>query len=197
MVKRILIFAMTFAIALGGATALVVARTKPVEAAAKPSAVDTTATPRDSAAAHDSVAAADSMKSAKDTTAATPARAAAMPARDTTRAPSAALTAAIRAVPRDSLKPLAVAPPVMPVAAAPAQTGPVTPLLAGGRLSKIFGAMSARDAAKVLEQMDDADVKQILARLNDKKAAEILALLPAARAAIISKAALTNPGTAK
>jgi hypothetical protein len=183
MVKRILIFALTFAIALGGATALVVARTKPVPSAPKAAIADTAVVPRDSSASHDSVAATDSAKIAQDTT--TPARAAAMPAKP------------LPVAPRDSAKPLPVVPAGIPVVGAASPAGPVTPLLAGGRLSKIFGAMSPRDAAKVLEQMDDADVKQILARLNDKKAAEILALLPAARAALISKAALTNPGTIK
>jgi hypothetical protein len=193
MVKRILIFALTFAIALGGATAFVVARTKPAAPAAKVAA-DSASAPHDSTASHDSVAATDSAKLAKDTTA--PARAAAMPGRDSVRVPAVA-AAAVRTAPLDSAKPLPVAPAVIPVAGAASPAGPVTPLLAGGRLSKIFGAMSARDAAKVLEQMEDADVKQILARLNDKKAAEILALLPAARAALISKAALTTPGTSK
>jgi hypothetical protein len=169
MVKRILIFAITFAIALGGATSVVVMRAKPDAPAAKPATLDSIAKPAgtDSAVTMDTIAASDSAKTVKDSTPV--ARAAAAPVRDSVR----------------------------PVATAAQPLAPVTSMLAGGRLSKIFGAMSARDAAKVLDQMDDADIKEILGRLNDKKAAEILALLPTARAATISKAALTIPGINK
>ncbi len=196
MVKRILIFAITFAIALGGATTVVVMRAKADASAAKPATPDSTAKPAgaDSAAAGDSITVSDSAKTVKDSTPV--AGAAAAPARDSVR-PVAGRTLVNSPV-RDSVKPLAPSATVpVPIATAAQPLAPVTSLLASGRLSKIFSAMSARDAAKVLEQMDDADVKEILGRLNDKKAAEILALLPAARAATISKAALSNPGTNK
>jgi hypothetical protein len=59
-----------------------------------------------------------------------------------------------------------------------------------GRIAKIFAAMSAKDAARVLQQMDDADIQTVLAGLNDKQAAAILAGFPVDRAAAISKAAI-------
>jgi hypothetical protein len=61
---------------------------------------------------------------------------------------------------------------------------------APGRISKIFAAMSARDASRVLEQLEDSDVQAVLAGLNDKQAAAILSGFPPARAAAISRAAL-------
>jgi hypothetical protein len=192
MLKRILFFVLAFGVALGGATGLVVMRAKRAAGAAKPAVADSVHT----GAGHDSSAAADS--SAKRAVASggrdsTPAvLAAALPPRDSVRPVANKLMQA-----SDSIVPPAPTAPAAPAAARPAQIAPVTAILAGGRLSKIFGAMAARDAAKVLEQMDDADIKEILGRLNDKKAAEILALIPAPRAAIISKAVLATPGPVK
>jgi hypothetical protein len=62
------------------------------------------------------------------------------------------------------------------------------------RLAKIFAAMSAKDAAKVMEQMPDADVRSILALMSDRSAAAVLAQFPAARAATITKGASKAPG---
>jgi flagellar motility protein MotE (MotC chaperone) len=62
----------------------------------------------------------------------------------------------------------------------------------GGRISKIFTAMPAKQAAKVLEQMADGDVVVILGSVTDRKAAEILSLLPPQRAATVSKLVLAN-----
>jgi hypothetical protein len=75
-------------------------------------------------------------------------------------------------------------PPTASVAAKPEDV--VTPK----RISKIFAAMPARDAAKVLVQMDDADVHLILDALGEKQAAAILQNFPAERAATISKNAI-------
>lgn len=58
------------------------------------------------------------------------------------------------------------------------------------KMGKIFGAMPAKDAAKVLEQLSDSEVHDILRALTDKQAAGILQFLPPARAASISKLAL-------
>lgn len=58
------------------------------------------------------------------------------------------------------------------------------------KMGKIFGAMPAKDAARVLEQLSDTEVHDILRALSDKQAAGILQFLPAARAAAISKLAL-------
>lgn len=59
-----------------------------------------------------------------------------------------------------------------------------------GRIAKIFGAMSAKDAARVLQQLDDADVQTVLGGLNDRQAAAILAGFPPERAAAISRAVM-------
>ena len=61
-----------------------------------------------------------------------------------------------------------------------------------GRISKIFAAMSPKDASRVLEQLEDSDVQTVLVGLNDKQAAAILSGFPPARAAAISRAALRN-----
>ena len=66
---------------------------------------------------------------------------------------------------------------------------------APGRIAKIFGAMAAKDAARVLQQMDDADVQIVLFGLNDRQAAAILAGFPPARAAAISRATFRKNGT--
>jgi hypothetical protein len=191
MLKRILFFVLAFGVALGGATGLVVMRAKRAAAAAKPAMPDSMHTGTD----HDSSAADSSAKRAlaatgKDSTPVV--LAAALPPRDSVRPVANKITQA-----SDSIIQPAPTTPAAPAAARPVAVAPVTAILAGGRLSKIFGAMAARDAAKVLEQMDDADIKEILGRLNDKKAAEILALIPAPRAALISKAALATPGPIK
>jgi hypothetical protein len=65
-----------------------------------------------------------------------------------------------------------------------------TATAAAGRIAKIFAAMSAKDAARVLLQLDDADIQTVLAGLNDKQAAAILAGFPPERAAAISRAAI-------
>jgi hypothetical protein len=195
MLKRILFFVLAFGMALGGATGLVVVRAKHSAAAVKTTAPDSahTGTGRDSSTAPDSSAKRALAIAAKDTTPVV--LAAALPPHDSVRTVANKLTQGPDSV--VAAAPAAPIVPAAPAAARPAQIAPVTAILAGGRLSKIFGAMAARDAAKVLEQMDDADIKEILGRLNDKKAAEILALIPAPRAAIISKAALAAPGPVK
>jgi MgtE intracellular N domain len=66
----------------------------------------------------------------------------------------------------------------------------ITPAPGSDKMGKIFGAMPAKDAAKVLEQLTDAEVHDILRVLSDKQAAGIMQFLPPARAASISKLAL-------
>jgi hypothetical protein len=63
------------------------------------------------------------------------------------------------------------------------------------RLAKIFTAMSAKDAAKVMEQMPDSDVRTILGLMNDKTAAAILTQFPPQRAAVITKGSARSTGT--
>ena len=86
----------------------------------------------------------------------------------------------------------------------PASAAPTTPTVtkaatvdsthavpqAPGRIAKIFAAMSAKDAARVLLQLDDADVQTVLSGLNDRQAAAILSGFPPERAAAISRAAI-------
>ena len=58
------------------------------------------------------------------------------------------------------------------------------------RLAKYFGAMPAKDAAKILEQMDDRDVQTILSFVGDRQAGAILGNMPPTRAASIGRASL-------
>ncbi len=79
----------------------------------------------------------------------------------------------------------AVVPP-KPIPGAKADT----PSTGTVKLGKIFGAMPARDAAKVLEQLNDTEVHEILATLPAKLAGGIMQHLPPARAAAVSKLAM-------
>lgn len=69
-------------------------------------------------------------------------------------------------------------------------TGSVAPTPGQDKLGRIFAAMPAKEAARVLEQLSDADVHEILGSLSDKQAAGIMQFLPSPRAASISKLAL-------
>lgn len=62
------------------------------------------------------------------------------------------------------------------------------------RLAKIFGAMKAPDAAKVLQNLEDEEVGAILSHLTDRKAAEILGNFEPARAAALSRIVLGSSG---
>lgn len=62
--------------------------------------------------------------------------------------------------------------------------------LIGRRLAQVFGAMQAKDAARVLEQMNDTDVRAILGSLSGKQQAVILGSFPTQRAAAILQATL-------
>jgi hypothetical protein len=55
------------------------------------------------------------------------------------------------------------------------------------RVAKIFTAMDAKAAAKILEQMSDNDVHIILGYVGAKQAAQILTALPPERVAKLSK----------
>ncbi len=74
--------------------------------------------------------------------------------------------------------------------------GVVADTVVSRRLAQVFGAMQAKDAARVLEQMDDADVRTILASLNNKQQAAILEAFPTERAATIARATLRSRGGA-
>jgi len=62
------------------------------------------------------------------------------------------------------------------------------------RMAKIFGAMKAPDAAKVLQNLDDLEVRAILSFLSNRKAAEILGNFEPERAAALSRLVLGSPG---
>ncbi|MGI8545809.1 MAG: hypothetical protein ACR2M1_00515 [Gemmatimonadaceae bacterium] len=79
-----------------------------------------------------------------------------------------------------------------PVATAAVQASASQDTIAGGKLAKVFGAMQARDAARVLEQMEDGDVRTILASLSNKQQAAILGTFPTQRAATIMRATLRD-----
>jgi hypothetical protein len=62
------------------------------------------------------------------------------------------------------------------------------------RMAKIFGAMKAPDAAKVLQNLDDLEVRAILSFLSNRKAAEILGNFEPERAAALSRLVLGSSG---
>lgn len=167
-----------FALGIGGATGIVVAREREAQSVAvarKVDAAKASARPADSsaagttlrlpAAASDPAALADSLALAAASGAPAP------PVDDTASAGvPAGAPIPVPAASRDT------------VAAPTARTA-----LEGGKISKIFNAMQPREAARVMEQMDDADVQAILASLGDRRAAAILASLPPQRAAAITR----------
>ena len=59
-----------------------------------------------------------------------------------------------------------------------------------GRLARLFSAMPARDAAKVLLQLDDSDAQLVLSAMDNRHAAEVLANFPPDRAATMSRLTL-------
>jgi hypothetical protein len=58
------------------------------------------------------------------------------------------------------------------------------------RLARTFGAMNAKDAARVMEQMSDADINTLLGHLNERQAAGILANISPERAARLGERTL-------
>ena len=62
------------------------------------------------------------------------------------------------------------------------------------KLSKIFGAMKAPDAADVLEEMSDDEVKAILYQMSNRVAAAILGEFTPERAADLSRVVLRSGG---
>lgn len=83
-------------------------------------------------------------------------------------------------------------PPLPPKPIAAPATAATTPPPSTAKVAKIFAAMPAKDAAKVMEQLDDADVQVIIASVSEKQAAAILQNFPPARAATISKAVMRS-----
>lgn len=63
---------------------------------------------------------------------------------------------------------------------------------ATARVAKIFAAMPAKEAAKVMMQLDDDDVQAIIGSVSEKQAAAILQNFAPERAAAISKAVMRS-----
>lgn len=61
-----------------------------------------------------------------------------------------------------------------------------------GQLARLFGAMSARDAAKVLVGLDQSDAHLVLSAMDNRRAAEILANFPPERATELSRLILRS-----
>jgi len=105
------------------------------------------------------------------------------------------------ASPAVAAHPVPVNSPLAPVAhAVPARTPAMNAAAAARsdstekRIAKVFGAMQARDAARILQQMDDGDVKVIMGSLSPKQQAAILGQFPAQRAALIARTTLRGDG---
>ena len=80
-----------------------------------------------------------------------------------------------------------------PATPAPAVAPPAADSVVGAserRLAKVFTAMEAKQAAKVLQHMEDGDVQIILGYVGPRQAASILAELPPQRVATLSKRAM-------
>jgi len=62
------------------------------------------------------------------------------------------------------------------------------------RLARVFGAMRAADAARVLSELSDPEVEAILIKLGDRQAGQILSTFPPDRAADLSRRVLGRAG---
>lgn len=62
------------------------------------------------------------------------------------------------------------------------------------RLARVFGAMRASDAARVLAELSDPEVEAILIKLGDRQAGQILSTFPPDRAANLSRRVLGRNG---
>ncbi len=201
MKQLIIPFVASFGLSLGIATGVVIVRAPKapaVQAVAKPAEasqkVDPVATPKDTGVvpAADSAGRAVVAQTGNMTANATPSPSATTPAVGHTAAtvqPAAVsrqpiATAAANANTKAASSPSAAAKPVLPA------SKPVSDSLIGRRLAQVFGAMQAKDAARVLEQMDDTDVRAILGSLSSKQQAAILGSFPTQRAALILQATL-------
>ena len=193
MIKVIIFAVVGLVLGLGGGSGFAVMRAKKAAAAAH----DSVAVKGDSATKHEREGEPRAEPGGEHTAvAAAPADSSTQLAHAAPKPDSVATTAA---VPTHGGPAAASHGPSVPSAPVVAPKVPVTDAAkepsAPGRISKIFAAMSAKDAAKVLQQMDDTDVQTVLSGLNDKQAAAILAGFTPERAAAISKAQLRRKGT--
>lgn len=197
MIKLIVFAVVGLVIGLGGGSGVAVMRAKKAVVAARDSTAekDSTATgekePGDATKPHAGEGEEHAAVAAPDSAAVTHAA---------PTAPDSAVDPKTAPATTVAHAPLTVAPTVSkPLTSKPTPTAAVKPAAdtgrggqtpAAGRISKIFAAMSPKDASRVLEQLEDGDVQTVLVGLNDKQAAAILSGFPPARAAAISRAAL-------
>ena len=166
--KAIVVFVVTFVIALAGASGAKFFMTKPPVA----KVADSAAIAGDSAKSADSTG----VDSTRTDTAVAGSTAVAPPG-DTLPVPVAKATA------RDS----AGAKAAQPAQPAPTPQSDSAAKEPERRLAKVFTSMDAKQAAKVLDHMSDGDVQVILGYVGTRQAAAILAELPPERVAAISK----------
>ena len=191
MKKPVLAFIVTFVVGTAAATGAKVMTTK-AGSAVKPDStrVDSAGAAKDSTKAEHGDTAGVAPAAAVHAPADTMPRAAvpATPKKDSTvHAPDAkSVVAAAKAV--------GVEPPKKTSAAAKAMTDSIVDA-SERRIAKVFTAMDAKQAAKVLEHMTDADVQVILGYVGPKQAAAIMVQLPPERAAKLGKAAMLGSPT--
>ena len=191
MKKPVLAFIVTFVVGTVAATGAKVMTTKAGSAVKADSThVDSAGAPKDSTKAEHRDTAVVAPAAAVHAPADTMPRAAvpATPKKDSTvHAPDAkSVVAAAKAV--------GVEPPKKTSAAAKAMTDSIVDA-SERRIAKVFTAMDAKQAAKVLEHMTDADVQVILGYVGPKQAAAIMVQLPPERAAKLGKAAMLGSPT--
>ena len=65
------------------------------------------------------------------------------------------------------------------------------------KMSKVFSAMKAEDAANILEKLSDEEIEAILLQMSERTAAPILEAFDPARAAALSRLVLNSgrPGS--
>jgi MgtE intracellular N domain len=96
------------------------------------------------------------------------------------------------------------APPPTPAVRQTVKAGIMTATIPGGaasrvdtarvgQLARLFAAMPARDAARVLLELDQSDAQVVLSAMDNRHAAEILSNFPPDRAADMSKLVLHAP----
>jgi len=182
---RIIVWAcLGFALGLGGVTVVLALRGPDAGAEANELAADSASvaladsaaiTAADSAAAPESAAAPDSMAAAAVAPSAVAAPAA-IAAEEPRRDPEPGTAVAVKET-------------------APAGWTDKDANAATARVAKIFGAMEAQDAARVLELLQNNQVQAILAHMSERKVAAILVHLDPARAAELSRQAMRAPET--
>ena len=177
--KPAIVFIASFVVAAAGSTGAKVMLTKPAHVAADSTkiGVDSTGTDSSAAQSHDNPAAEGEHKAS------------------TTPAPKMAAvesTAAPTVTPAKGASKTTTPTQKAPAAAAPAAPATADSVVEASerRLAKVFTAMEAKQAAKVLQHMEDADVQIILGYVGPRQAASIMAELPPERVATLSKRAL-------